>query len=52
MSRLLDNLLIFGRIGARLDLRRAITEIHHRGGDMVKLWRRTRGVGPRPLVLL
>jgi uncharacterized protein with von Willebrand factor type A (vWA) domain len=42
---------IAGR-GPRLDLRRAVSESRRTGGDVVKLWRRTRRVRPRPLVLL
>jgi uncharacterized protein with von Willebrand factor type A (vWA) domain len=38
--------------GARIDLRRAIAESLHSGGDVVKLPRRTRRLRPRPLVLL
>jgi uncharacterized protein with von Willebrand factor type A (vWA) domain len=38
--------------GPRLDLRRAIAESFHTGGDVVKLAHRTRRVRPRPLIVL
>jgi uncharacterized protein with von Willebrand factor type A (vWA) domain len=38
--------------GPRVDLRRALAESFHTGGDVVKLPRRTRRVRSRPLVLL
>jgi uncharacterized protein with von Willebrand factor type A (vWA) domain len=38
--------------GSRIDLRRAIADSVHTGGDVVKLGRRTRRVRPRALVLL
>jgi uncharacterized protein with von Willebrand factor type A (vWA) domain len=38
--------------GSRIDLRRSISESLRTDADVVNLWRRTRRVRPRPLVLL